>query len=171
MSALRQKRTYAVQKGMSALTPKRTCAVQLEGMSALCQKRTFRPPFAMFASPSIAGSAQAWVTVQFHEESSLCVSAPHVRGRARPIHYRQYEFPCARLKEASNVTRIRFAALSKLSCSPGWPSVSRNLPPSYPPDPAALGSGQVRFGSKADICSARRHVRFTPKSGLGANVH
>ena len=23
----------------------------------------------------------------------------------------------------------------------------------------------VRFGSKADICSAKRHVRFTPKSG------
>ena len=23
----------------------------------------------------------------------------------------------------------------------------------------------VRFGSKADICSARRYVRFTPKSG------
>ena len=28
----------------------------------------------------------------------------------------------------------------------------------------ATGSG-VRFGSKADICSAKRHVRFTPKSG------
>jgi hypothetical protein len=24
----------------------------------------------------------------------------------------------------------------------------------------------VRFGSKADICSAKSHVRFTPKSGL-----
>ena len=23
----------------------------------------------------------------------------------------------------------------------------------------------VRFGSKADMCSAKRHVRFTPKSG------
>ena len=23
----------------------------------------------------------------------------------------------------------------------------------------------VRFGSKADICSAKRHVRFTPNSG------
>ena len=23
----------------------------------------------------------------------------------------------------------------------------------------------VRFGSKADICSAKLHVRFTPKSG------
>ena len=26
-------------------------------------------------------------------------------------------------------------------------------------------SRNVRFGSKADICSAKRHVRFTPKSG------
>jgi len=25
--------------------------------------------------------------------------------------------------------------------------------------------GYVRFGSKADMCSAKRHVRFTPKSG------
>jgi hypothetical protein len=25
----------------------------------------------------------------------------------------------------------------------------------------------VRFGSKTDICSAKRHVRFTPKSGHG----
>ena len=25
--------------------------------------------------------------------------------------------------------------------------------------------GYVRFGSKADICSAKGHVRFTPKSG------
>ena len=29
----------------------------------------------------------------------------------------------------------------------------------------ALNGGSVRFGSKADICSAKRHVRFTPKSG------
>jgi hypothetical protein len=27
------------------------------------------------------------------------------------------------------------------------------------------GPTHVRFGSKADICSAKRHVRFTPKSG------
>src|SRR5262245_27146938 len=26
------------------------------------------------------------------------------------------------------------------------------------------GRGNVRFGSKADICSAKRHVRFTPES-------
>ena len=26
-------------------------------------------------------------------------------------------------------------------------------------------SADVRFGSKADMCSAKRHVRFTPKSG------
>ena len=26
-------------------------------------------------------------------------------------------------------------------------------------------AADVRFGSKADICSATRHVRFTPKSG------
>ena len=31
----------------------------------------------------------------------------------------------------------------------------------------AIGKGgpNVRFGSKADMCSAKRHVRFTPKSG------
>ena len=28
-----------------------------------------------------------------------------------------------------------------------------------------LPNRDVRFGSKADICSAKRHVRFTPKSG------
>ena len=27
------------------------------------------------------------------------------------------------------------------------------------------GLADVRFGSKADICSAKRHVRFTPNSG------
>ena len=26
-------------------------------------------------------------------------------------------------------------------------------------------SANVRFGSKADICNAKRHVRFTPESG------
>jgi hypothetical protein len=29
---------------------------------------------------------------------------------------------------------------------------------------ACLSSNNVRFGSKADICSAKRHVRFTPNS-------
>jgi hypothetical protein len=29
---------------------------------------------------------------------------------------------------------------------------------------AILGGGNVRFGSKADICSARADVRFTPNS-------
>ena len=30
----------------------------------------------------------------------------------------------------------------------------------------------VRFGSKADICSAKRHVRFTPKADMcGATSH
>ena len=28
----------------------------------------------------------------------------------------------------------------------------------------SLGNSNVRFGSKADICSAKRHVRFTPNS-------
>ena len=28
-----------------------------------------------------------------------------------------------------------------------------------------LESRHVRFGSKADMCSAKGHVRFTPKSG------
>ena len=41
-----------------------------------------------------------------------------------------------------------------------------------------LSQGDVRFGSKADMCSAKGHVRFTPRSGhwrctnqcpLGAN--
>ena len=27
------------------------------------------------------------------------------------------------------------------------------------------GAADVRFGSLADICSVKRHVRFTPKSG------
>jgi len=26
--------------------------------------------------------------------------------------------------------------------------------------------GNVRFGSKADMCIAKRHVRFTPNSGI-----
>jgi hypothetical protein len=30
---------------------------------------------------------------------------------------------------------------------------------------AGITKAHVRFGSKADICSAKRHVRFTPKSG------
>ena len=29
------------------------------------------------------------------------------------------------------------------------------------------GVGDVRFGSQADICSAKRHVRFTLKSSQG----
>src|SRR5262249_20571057 len=32
-------------------------------------------------------------------------------------------------------------------------------------DCSVLPSSNVRFGSKADICSAQRHVRFTPESG------
>jgi hypothetical protein len=27
-----------------------------------------------------------------------------------------------------------------------------------------VGQANVRFGSKADMCSAKRHVRFTPNS-------
>jgi len=30
---------------------------------------------------------------------------------------------------------------------------------------ALEGPANVRFGSKADMCSAKRHVRFTPESG------
>jgi hypothetical protein len=30
--------------------------------------------------------------------------------------------------------------------------------------------GNVRFGSKADMCSAQAHVRFTPESGHRAGV-
>jgi len=30
---------------------------------------------------------------------------------------------------------------------------------------ARFAGGDVRFGSKAHICSAKRHVRFTPESG------
>ena len=29
----------------------------------------------------------------------------------------------------------------------------------------SLGPTDVRFGSKADICNANRHVRFIPESG------
>jgi len=31
-------------------------------------------------------------------------------------------------------------------------------------------SSDVRFGSKADICSAKRHVRFTPKSDRKSDI-
>ena len=30
---------------------------------------------------------------------------------------------------------------------------------------STLAAANVRFGSKADMCSAKRHVRFTPNSG------
>ena len=33
------------------------------------------------------------------------------------------------------------------------------------PDRFRAVRAYVRFGSKADICSAKAHVRFTPKSG------
>jgi len=34
------------------------------------------------------------------------------------------------------------------------------------------GPAHVRFGSKADICSAKRHVRFTPKADIcSARAH
>ena len=33
-----------------------------------------------------------------------------------------------------------------------------------------LESRHVRFGSKADMCSAKRHVRFTPESGHGSGI-
>ena len=35
-------------------------------------------------------------------------------------------------------------------------------------DAAAQRKVDFRFGSKADMCSAKRHVRFTPKSGHSA---
>jgi hypothetical protein len=31
--------------------------------------------------------------------------------------------------------------------------------------PTMVEGRHVRFGSKADICAAKSHVRFTPKSG------
>src|SRR5262249_34981940 len=34
----------------------------------------------------------------------------------------------------------------------------------WPKSPEQVGKLDVRFGSKADICSAKRHVRFSPKS-------
>ena len=33
------------------------------------------------------------------------------------------------------------------------------------PQASSCAQPNVRFGSKADICSAKRHVRFTPESG------
>ena len=33
-----------------------------------------------------------------------------------------------------------------------------------------IHDGYVRFGSKADICAAKRHVRFTPKSGHNRRI-
>ena len=33
------------------------------------------------------------------------------------------------------------------------------------PEVPVLKPADVRFGSKADICSAKRHVRFAPNSG------
>ena len=37
---------------------------------------------------------------------------------------------------------------------------------SYRPTPTTGRGSDVRFGSEADICSAIRHVRFTPESEL-----
>jgi len=33
-------------------------------------------------------------------------------------------------------------------------------------DPAHMPRHDVRFGSKADMCGAKRHVRFTPESDI-----
>jgi hypothetical protein len=52
---------------------------------------------------------------------------------------------------ASAIKTARFAAISKVSL---WLAARR----------VHQGSN-VRFGSKADICSAKAHVRFTPNSG------
>jgi len=83
---------------MSALPPKRTFAVAF-GTSAKCQKRTFRPPFAMSASPSIAKfRANLGNRPIFMKKVRCCVSDLTYEVAARPIHYRQYESPCARLK-------------------------------------------------------------------------
>jgi hypothetical protein len=41
---------------------------------------------------------------------------------------------------------------------------SRRLPRASVRGSVSGGTGFVRFGSKADICTARAHVRFTPKS-------
>jgi hypothetical protein len=59
--------------------------------------------------------------------------------------------------------------------------VIANVRSNSAPRPALRQSGNrqrkrhVRFGSKADICSAQAHVRFTPnsdrKSGFPANGH
>jgi hypothetical protein len=83
MSALGQKRTYAVQTGMSALPPiatakakfhkrpcplcpqKRTCAAQL-GMSALGQKRTSAP----FASTGSSGRMLSLARLGARHETS-----------------------------------------------------------------------------------------------------
>ena len=66
-----------------------------------------------------------------------CVSDLTYEVAARPIHYRQYELPCAPIKGSVKCHANSIpAALSKLSCSPGWRCFSY-LPPSYPPDTKA----------------------------------
>jgi len=36
----------------------------------------------------------------------------------------------------------------------------------YPQDRSEWTGSHIRFGSKADICAAKSHVRFTPESRL-----
>ena len=49
----------------------------------------------------------------------------------------------------SHIDIVRRKITSRVNAPGGWRLNNRN----------------VRFGSKADMCSAKRHVRFTPKSG------
>jgi len=79
------------------LYPRKRTSADVNAMSAKCQQRTFRPPFAMSASLSIAGLAQASVTVQFSWRKFAVVWATSHTRSQRPIDYRQYESPCARL--------------------------------------------------------------------------
>ena len=135
---------------MSALGQKQTCAAQ-KGMSAL-------PPIAEF-------TASLGYPCNSHEESLLLCEPPHIRGRSTANTLSTIRIAMRPIKGSVKCHANSIpAALSKLSCSPGWRCFSY-LPPSYPPDPRALGSGHVRFGSKADMCSAKGHVRFTPESG------
>src|SRR4029077_17956183 len=53
--------------------------------------------------------------------------------------------------------RLRLVQTPWFSCCAPWPKGRYVKLAPYDPD--------VRFGSKADMCSAKRHVRFTPKSG------
>src|SRR5262249_5912415 len=78
------------------------------------------------------------------------------------IYQTQGLWGICRTEQARRLERLAYVGY--LAC-PARSGASVSNPHDY-----EVGFHDVRFGSKADICSAQRHVRFTPESDIRCDM-